>query len=185
MIRSIRAKQLARNYARAFFRVHNPTEKKLLADVAALTAFFNEHKIVFQMLILSSARLEDKIEALAKVVGTLKLSAPIHDLLQILIRHKTLHILPFLLPALTQIYRTNNNIHDVTVTSAQVLTSQEKQKLEASLGKQISGTLHFTYCQDEALIAGIKVSTLTLSWEDSVARTIRMLENRLRLQEQI
>lgn len=185
MIRQIRDKQLARNYARAFFRVYDLDEKTLFSSITALDEFFSHHEIVFHTLLLSSARIEDKITALEKVVKKLKLVEPLHQLLEILIRHKTLHLLPFLLPALKEIYKKKYDIHDVTVTSAQPLTAAERKQLESEVCKKLSGTLHFTYEDDESLIAGLKIQTPTHCWEDSIARTMRTLQNRLRLQEHI
>jgi ATP synthase F1 delta subunit len=185
MIRSLRNKQLARNYARAFFRVYDLSQKTLFSSITALEDFFVAHKIVFHTLLLSSARVEDKIDALEKVVKKLKLVTSMHQLLEILIRHKTLHILPFLLPALKEVYKKKYDIHDVTVTSAQPLSAVEQKQLEKEFCSKLPGTLHFIYEHDESLIAGMKIQTPTHCWEESIARTMRTLQNRLRLQENI
>lgn len=185
MIRLVHKKHLARQFARAFFKKFTLPQKKLFDSLDALAEVLKSNPLAFHTLELSSARLEEKCLGIDRIAKKIKLPAPLSTLLHAVVRHKALSILPFLLPALKEVYKKNNEIHDVTVASPKPLLAKEKKELEAALTNKLPGTLSFQYEQDESLGAGIKVSTPTHFWEHSLAKILKTVRQQIQEQETI
>ena len=183
MIRLIHKKHLARQFARAFLKTIKITEKELFSGVDKLADSLKNNPLAFHTLELSSARLEDKCLGLDKIAEKIKLPDALKTLLHAVARHKALSTLPFLLPALKEVYKKNNNIHDVTVATPKPLLAKEKKEIEAALADKLPGTLSFQYKQDETLGAGIKISTPTHFWEHSLAKTLKTVRQQIQEQE--
>ena len=179
-------KVLARKYARTFLKVFNELNKDdLFASIERLQGCCQQSPLVFYTLLLSSARLDDKLKAVDELARRLELVEPVTRLLETLLRRKKIDILPALLPIIMHEYKKKYHLLDVVVTSAHPLTATQKERVEALVSTQLSGELTFIYQQDSTLIAGIKIQTPTHYWEHSVAKVARTLEHRLAMQETI
>lgn len=185
MIRCVRKKHLARQFARAFFKNFNITEKQLFSGADAFEKAIIDNPLFFRTLELSSARLEEKCKSIDKLAQKIKLPDSLRTLLHAVTRHKALSILQFLIPALREIYKKNQNIHDVTIATPAPLTAKDKKNLEATLCDKLPGRLSFHYEQDESLGAGIKIVTPTHYWEHSLAKTLKTVQQQIQEQETV
>lgn len=183
MNRLTQKKQKARNFARAFLRTHEMGEAELFAGVNTLIECCQNLPLVFHVLELSSAQLEDKYHAISLLSERLRLPWQLVSLLKAVLRYKEFDVLGTILEMLKEEYKELHGIHEVTVSSSHVMASQARTHLEQVIGSKIPGTLRFMYQIDPALIAGIKIQTPLYYWEHSVARTLRTLQQQIASQE--
>jgi len=183
MNRLTQKKQKARNFARAFLRTHEMGESELFAGIKALRDCYKEHPLVFHLLELSSAHVEEKYQAIDELSKKLLLPPQFADFLHVVMRYKEFHLLTIILEMLQEEYKKMHGIHDVVVSTSHALDASERENIQALVAAKIPGTLRFTYQQDPALIAGIKIETPLYYWEHSAARTIQALWQRREIRE--
>ena len=183
MNRLTQKKQKARNFARAFLRAYEIAEAELFAGINVLRDCYREYPLVFHLLELSSARVEEKYQAIDELSEKLGLPAQLASLLHAVMRYKEFHLLGSILEMLQEEYKRMHSIQDVVVSTSHPLDMHSRECIEKLVAAKIIGTLRFTYAQDPALIAGIRIETPLYCWEHSAARTIQALRQQREIRE--
>jgi F0F1-type ATP synthase delta subunit len=185
MIKLLARKQKARNFARAFLRCVNIERegKKILAAVDNLLQSYKRDSLALHILEMSSAHIDQKCEAVAELCKKLSIPDSLCRLLQTLVRYKEFGLLVHLLPILRDEIKKRQGVHDVEVASSHPLTDEQKKAVEAAVSKHIPGTGIFSYKEDRSLIKGIRIKSAYYYWEESIARTLRQMRQKLYTQE--
>jgi len=183
MIRLIQKKKVARRYAEAFLHTFTPSKEQLFEELDSLRNAYTKNSFFFNVLQFSSIRMEDKIRFIKQFCKKNNLSTPYYHLLTVLTQHKQLDIVEFVIKAIKQEFKKQNNMEDVIISTSHSLKPEEKETLEAALQKQITAKLTFFYRQDEALISGIKIQSDAYYWESSIAKRLRHIQRYLNKQE--
>ena len=108
------------------------------------------------------------------------LSYGYNKLCMLVIEHQRSLLLPMIFTIIKDRYMKINNMHVFTVTSPYNLSEHEQQDVYDFLQKKLLGIIACSYQIDSSLIAGIRLTSGTLLWEDSIKKRLKKLKNALR-----
>lgn len=183
---SFREKKLAWHYATAFLQKFNYTDLSHIQNATTLllqvpTAF----PLFFRMLQTSNLPFEQKATGIDYLLEKNALTQEGVILIKALTKHRRIPLLSLVAQTILTKYKREQGFYDVSVSSSQPLSDEQKKVIENTLRQAVGGVLSIAYHQDKKLISGIKVEGPTFYWERSIAKTLRRIECCLQKQEQI
>lgn len=166
----------AYKYAQAFFAVFGDLVTDELAEsidnAAQFLAMHQRALFLFKVPVIDRAV---KLEGIAEFCDRFALGDSIKKLLTLLLdERRSSEFIP-VLQWISALYRKKNNIVSVSVVSSSALSDEQRATIEAFLAQRIAGKKRYTYKIDTSLIAGVRASTDTVLWEESVAKQLRDL----------
>lgn len=172
--------RLARRYARAFLNVFSTTlSSSDLENLKKMAKFLSKHSHACFLMELSLLPEDVKIKAIIDVCKRFNLSDPCHKLWLLLVKHQRASLFPDVLYLIVELYQRDANIMTFTVSSSMALSDHQKQKIEKFLHTHVKGSVLCSYILDQKLIAGIRLQSDSLLWENSIQRSLRMLQESL------
>lgn len=166
---------ISQKYARAFLNVFTlaNSDIKKLAD--AIT-FLDQHPKIGIFLKIPLLDSQVKYNALKEsIIERFELPASFGVLVQVLIHKKRSELL---LPVLEQIkkqYQKQHHITPFSISSSSQLPDVQKEILEKYLADVTGDTIDAQYTIDKKLIAGVRMQSDELQWEDSIAHRLKKI----------
>ena len=172
--------RLARRYARAFLNVFSSSlSPQDLESFKEMARFLTKHSHACFLMELSLLPEQTKIKAVTDLCKQFKLPAFCQKLWMLLIKHQRTSLLPEILYLIVDLHQHDAHIMTFTVSSSVDLSDQQKQKIEKFLHTHVKGSVSCSYVLDKKLIAGIRLQSDSLLWENSVQGSLRMLHESL------
>lgn len=171
---------LPRRYAKALYKY--ALEKGLTADVYSLmqnlcVAFDTNHELK-TVIGNPFVPVKDKEELLMTACG--EKSAVMSDFIRLLALNNRLDIVRAAAIAYTEIYRKENNIHQVEITSAAPLSEADRKRITDMIEKHIgNATAEYEYSVNPDLIGGFTVTIDNERLDASVRNELEMLRKQL------
>jgi ATP synthase F1 delta subunit len=149
---------LARRYARAYQAVY----KKKMGDeeldrLIQFLSILKSHKHAFFYTTLSQIAGEKKIAVLSAVARQYGLEEMMQPLMQLLLAHRRLVLLPAVVESLVALYEEQAGRVPIDVTSALELSAEDKKRLEAAIARATNKKIYADYSIDSSLIAGVRI----------------------------
>lgn len=171
---------LPRRYAKALYKFaaeKNDTAKvyELMENVEAA---FSTQRQLESVLANPFVALNDKIALVSSAAG--EESPVLDDFVKLLARNNRMDILRAVAIAYTDIYRAENNIHLVDITSAAPLRDDDRKRLTDMIEKHIGDAkAQFSYNVNPDLIGGFVVKIDNESLDASVRNELKQLRTAL------
>ncbi len=168
---------LAMKYAKACLSVYGST--LTLDEVEQLRAlgeylFAHRDSLVYvQLSSLDSDAMRKKLESILTHKGT---DGMLESLINLLIEHKRVSLLPHILKALYAFYLQQQGIMKFIIESPLTLSHNEISTLKSFLEKQTGEKIIYETKKNTDLIAGLKVYSDTRGFEQSIRKNLRALE---------
>lgn len=174
---------IPKRYAKALFKAAgNPaTQKQLYGLMKNLASSATEYPGLIQVIRNPYQAVDDKLRLLFTAAGTTAEESPRYaDFLELLVRNNRLELVQSIALAYLQLYRQENNIKVVTVTSASQLdaTSLERLKklIQAHLG---DASMEFSSSVDPSLTGGFVVTVDNERLDASISNELKQLRLKL------
>lgn len=170
------ASVVAKKYAQAFLNIAG--DAFTLDDfkkVCLLERFLRQHRA--ELFFLRSPIKNDQ----AKEVFLERLMAPFGDraqlmlLVQLLMRHRRLFLLPTVARFLCQLYAERHAIAYFSIESSHELTADDCAILVDFLARMTHETILYEYVKEPRLIAGIRLHSDRLLWEYSIHKQLKLI----------
>lgn len=165
---------LSLRYAKAFMRTFGAqiTEDQIDAFSAFSKFFVGRPELVFffNLTLIPLEKRKDQLQTLAQRYN---LMTCFTNLCLLLIDQQRFSLLGTIAHLVEKFYQKHHNVRFFKVTSALELTDHEQTTIQHFLEQNIEGTIRCTYSQDKKLIAGLKVTSGNLLWENSMREKIK------------
>lgn len=171
---------LPRRYAKALYKFADQSKStgKIYALMQNVANAFESNRDL-QTAIANPYVTEKEKSALIETAAGEK-NAIIADFVKLLSENNRLDIVRAIALAYTELYRRENHIHLVEITSAAQLNDKDRRRLEAMVEKHIGdSTSQFTFNVDPDLIGGFVVKIDNESLDASVRNELRQLRETL------
>lgn len=167
---------VSNKYARAYLNVFfdDLTEKDILA-IQKTYEYLEEDKQVIFFLRFPVVGPEVKLQALTIIAQQEKLPKSMLTLMKLLLKHKQLELLQEVLASIVRQYREQKGIMTFLISSSPALTTQELHSLVEFLARVTGRSIIYDYTVDPHLIAGIRLQSTTLLWEQSVRKQLHAI----------
>lgn len=167
---------LACRYAKAFFNTYQDyIEYDDLYVLERAERFFIEHKEINFLMKVSSLSIKAKQDALVFISKQIGLKDVFITLLFLLIDKKRSSLFVEVFKQLRLELKRRKSITEWMVTSSLVLNDVQKNTIEAFLKKIVGAHSICTYKQNQALIAGVRIQSDTLLWENSLQQRLQRI----------
>lgn len=172
---------LAKKYATAFLNIY--LSKISLDDYHAIKSaadYFAHHYCFFFLLNTPTIPTTTKRTTLIKLFDELRLPSALQPLIELILKHHRLFLIPALFKQLTMVYENRKKIIPFTFFSSHVLTKKELETLSTFLEKKINRTVMYKQVYNKKLIAGVRMQSDIFLWEYSIAKQLKALRNIIR-----
>jgi ATP synthase F1 delta subunit len=163
-------------YARAFLNVHPECTTNEYAqravDYAKSLATQKISLAIFDSLIFTP----QKQQATVLFFAQQSPSPVFKKLIELLVAQRRLALLPTILIAIAHEIKRHINQVAILVESSEPLQQEEQEMVINFFARKINAAVEPTFAVNNALIAGIKISSANFLWERSVARRLRELK---------
>lgn len=167
---------VSNKYARAFLNVFfDQLTEKDIAAIEQTYRFLNKDKQIIFFLRLPVIEHAVKLHALQVIAQQENVPASIMTLMKLLLKNKLLGLLPAVLAAIIRQYREQAGIMSFVMTSSPELTTQEIHALVEFLARLTGRSIIYDYKVDTRLIAGIRLQSTTLLWEQSIRKQLQSI----------
>ena len=163
------SKIVAKRYAQAFIHYKSLTEQDLsfLLSLDNLVEFMSRYRSIF----FHANTLTYK-----KLLELFNLATVFDSMIDLLVMHKRLFLFKDVLEFIVFLYKKNNLIESVSITSSHELRDDQKKVLHCFLEQQTGKKIIYSYAIKKSLIAGIRARGSTFVWESSIAKRLRRVE---------
>ncbi len=168
--------KLSRKYAQAYLNVAHDLTYDAVLHIVEMGKFLKAQRQALFLLSVPSISDEVKKAGLAAIMERVKAPASFMPLISLLLVTHRLYLLAEVCFTIDSLYREMHHIHTVIIASSSPLASDQKEAIEHFLAARVKGTILYTYRQDPALIAGIRIQSDTLLWEYSINQHLRDLQ---------
>ncbi|MEX0940131.1 MAG: F0F1 ATP synthase subunit delta [Candidatus Babeliales bacterium] len=174
--------KLARKYAVAFLNVYEDkiTIKDYYKIVQVQQFLAKSSDVIFHF------KLPDMNEVKRKAIDLIfqKFDLPIilKKLSNMLIEHERLFMLEKVFYYIQKTYKERNNLILFQIQTSYALSSEVLNQIISFLEKKTGNTILYETNINRKLIAGIRLQSETLLWEDSIAKRLRHAEQLLNMQ---
>ena len=172
--------ETAQNYAKAWFEACESAKnaERAFQDAQKLSRALNAD----DLRLLSNPTFDARVlnETLAEISQKLKLQEESLHFLQLMGQNRRLHLLPLALQAFTHIYYQAQNILEVSVQSAQMLSASQKKTLESGLEKGLKRQIVVSYKLNPSVLGGLSVQYGDVLWDDTLKNKLNRLEQAMK-----
>ena len=167
---------LAKKYARAFTNVYKDIiNKQNIEPLKNFASFCIDHVNApfYSQLIDSSNTIVSK--KYGEVVKQFKIDDSVNKLIELLISHKRLALLPDVILSIVAIIKDRLEIEEFKIVSSSELDELQLKNIENTLSNKIKKNIVYNTKIDKNLIAGIKVYSDNYGFVHSVAAKLKAL----------
>jgi len=172
------ASLIARRYAQAFIHCFSPLFSSDIIDTLHETSLVLEkQKKQFFFIDLFFMRTSEQKAVEKTIVEQLPPIPAMQQLVHLLMVDKRLALLPRVIKYVTQLLLQQQRIMPITIETFPELREQEKEQLISAFSRKIGYQLRPTFVVNKNLIAGIKMKSATLLWEQSIDQQLRKIQS--------
>lgn len=168
--------KLSKKYARAFVNLFaDKLDVALAQRIEGLSLYLHKHRSALfyvQLTALDDANTKQNFESL---LAYFKVDIIIQSLIDLLLEHKRLFLLPRILHHVYELYLEKVNIMSFEIESAIYLHEPELVQLKTFLEHKTGKNILYRIKQNKDLIAGLKIYSNTLGFEHSIRKQLRSL----------
>ena len=151
---------LAERYARAFLQVYGHTlNEQSLDRLNDIIDYVEQHKSMLSLLQLAVFSAETKHEMVVHMSEQLSLSIEYQQLMELLVKHKRIHILSTVLQQVASLYERKQGITSFRVITVAPLSSDDIAQVKTFLYRHHHQQVRLSPVQDETLVAGIRLQS--------------------------
>ena len=172
---------LVNRYAQAFFNHYRTDcDTHCFTLLPKAIVYFEHHKKLLFLLNLSLVTIAEKEHTIHQWCASQGLASSYEKLFMLLMQHQRIILIPHILKQI--IFLCNKSYHSELfhIKSTVTLTDDQKKNLESFVEKQVGASSKYEYTLDASLIAGIRIESDTLLWENSVKNRLRILSHSLK-----
>lgn len=168
---------IAKKYAQAFINIF---KKKLVFDdlkkLESFSQYLRKNRNIFVYAKLSLIDISVKKEVFDKLLFSFNLGNFFSDLVNLLIKHNRISLLPEVLDNIIKIYKNDNNIMEFNVISSDKLTENRLNLIKTFLSNKTQKYIIIKEKIDPNLIAGLKIYSDEFEWQNSIRHRLNLLE---------
>lgn len=168
---------IAKKYAQAFINIF---KKKLVFDdlkkLESFSEYLRKNRNIFVYAKLSLIDISVKKEVFDKLLSSFNLGDFFSDLVNLLIKHNRISLLPEVLDNIIKIYKNDNNIMEFNVISSDKLTENRLNLIKTFLSNKTQKDIIIKEKIDPNLIAGLKIYSDEFEWQNSIRHQLNLLE---------
>lgn len=171
---------IAKRYAHAYLNVFG--DQHTFQDFCSMwraSQFLSEHHSLLFYLSLPMINEVDKKRFIDLFFEKFHLFDSLKQLFYLLLKNKHIFLAPDTLRDIYGLYKIKHNIADLQVTSSIDLSESMMQEFKDFFTKLSGQKVVVRHTVNPALIAGVRMQTETLLWENSIAQQLRKLKQEL------
>lgn len=173
--------RVAQRYARAFLNVFgSELSVQEIANIKEAAIYFLQHQHACFLMDLSLLPQKEKEKAIDTICKRFALPAFCKKLCMLLIEHQRAFLLVGVFAYIVEEYFKDTSTHFFVVSTTTDLNDSEKQTVESFLERHIEGSVSCEYKRDKTLIAGMRIYSHNLLWDNSVKGRLRAVKETLR-----
>jgi len=172
---------VAKKYAQAFLNLY--IEKISYSDYCSLKAAARSLKnngAFFSLLNIPTIALIQKRSSLYAILKELQVPEVLNTVIELIIQHQRIFLIPALLNALVRGYEERKKIISFTISSSHALPTNNLELLKKFLTKKTNAHIIYRYEINKKLIAGIRMQSDLFLWEYSVAKQLKTISKCIR-----
>jgi len=170
---------LAKKYAAAYLRCYrDELSDEKLERLAFFERFLATHKGVLLSLTIPTLTIEAQTHILQKMADHFHVTEGLQKLIALLIRHKRLVLLRFVLRLVHDLYYQGKGIIFFTISSSHALSAEEKQQLLAFTHSIMGSSIQVRaiFAVEPEMIAGIRIKSDIYLWERSINKLLHQVQ---------
>ncbi len=167
---------VAKKYATAFLNLYK--DKISLDDYHNLKTtadYFKKNHKFFFLLNTPTIPLQRKRTTLISLLEDLKIPTVIAVLVELVLKHQRIFLLPTIFNYLVTVYEQREKIVPFTFYSSHALEKKQIEIAQSFLTKKINASITYTCITNENLIAGIRLQSNFFLWEYSIAKQLNAI----------
>ncbi|MDE6266240.1 MAG: F0F1 ATP synthase subunit delta [Muribaculaceae bacterium] len=174
---------IPRRYAKALLKVAQQQNcaPRIYALMKQLARSFADQPALNRTIANPFVSAEEKVRLVNIAAGTPDGDTLFADFLKLLIQNKRIDLIRDIALAYSEIYRKENNIFVVTVTSAQPLEDSELERLKKIVENHLpeGSSMEFTAAVDPAIIGGFTIAINNERLDASIKNELKQLRLKL------
>ncbi|MDN3030116.1 MULTISPECIES: ATP synthase F1 subunit delta [unclassified Candidatus Tisiphia] len=149
--------KLVQNYTSALFNnaLANALEDKIFEQIKIIDQLINDNAQIKEAIFSPIVKNIDKCKIIELIAKNFNVESTVKQLLLILLKHSRMPILSNIVVLYQQLLNKSRNIKMVTITSAKILHSEEKQWLTKHLETDFQQKVAIKFSQNQSIIGGI------------------------------
>jgi len=172
---------LSSRYAAALAAValEQKSEDRVKRDLAAFTDAYSSSADLRNSLESPAVGREAKLNVVQKIAARMDLTPAVRNFLCVLVDNRRTDMLDEIQQAFHVELNARQDIAEAEVTSAQVLSAEERKELIAMLEKKTEKTIEARFYEDESLVGGAVVRVGSTVYDSSVRAQLTRLREQL------
>lgn len=169
-------------YAHAFEQVvvaNKLDAASALGQLRDFAASFSASADLREVLMDPSIRKEQKLKLLDAIGEKIGMYPQVRNFVAVITEHDRMHELNEIIAEYASVADEQSGIADAEITTALPLNDQDRQQLEAEVGKLAGGQVRAVYLQDKTLLGGVIVKLGSTVYDGSVRGQLAQLKQRL------
>ncbi len=172
---------LAKKYAQAFLNLYiQDISYNDYSTIKAAALYFNKNHAFFSLLNIPTISLQQKRDSLYALLRELHISEIFNKIVELIIKHQRIYLIPALFDALVHGYEQRKKIISFTITSSHELSGDDLEIIKKFLTKKTDSHSVCTFRINKKLLAGIRMQSDLFLWEYSVAKQLRTINKCIR-----
>lgn len=167
--------KIAKKYVAAFYACYPESlNKQTINKLVALASFLKKNKRFLLSFDIPSVSLNDKKNTIHTMLELLDLNEYFFDLLTTLLINKRMNLLEYICHQFIVLYHEKNHIMHFKIATSHPVTDEEKKTLISFISHFLDhdSTIEADFVIDKNLISGIRITSETLMWENSIAQQL-------------
>ncbi len=170
----------SKKYAQAYLQEYqNSLTLEQVQNFKPVIEFCRDHHNFLSVISVLVGKQPGFEELLEEMRIYFSLPDSMQKLIKLLIKHKKIDIFAQILQDIYCLYMLNNNIHELTITTAEPLEEDQKKRFEEFFKKLSGKKIISTAIIDESLIAGIRMQSDHFLWEYSIKSRIAQISRKM------
>ncbi len=174
--------KLVQNYTSALFNnaLANALEDKIFEQVTIIDQFINDNPQIKDVIFSPVVKDIDKCKIIELITKNFSVESIVKRFLLILLKHSRMPILSSIVVLYQQLLNRSKNIKMVTITSAKILHSKEKQWLTKYLEDDFQQKVAINFSQNQSIIGGIIIQYDSIVRDYSIAGMLEKITKTLK-----
>lgn len=173
---------LVRNYTVALFdnALAKTLEDKIFEQITIIDQFINDNPQIKSVMFSPVVKDIDKCKIIELITKNFNIESIVKQFLLILIKHSRMPILSNIVVLYQQLLNKSRNIKMVTITSAKILHSEEKEWLTKYLEDDFQQKAAINFNQNQSVIGGIIIQYDSIVRDYSIAGMLEKIMKTLK-----
>ncbi len=174
--------KLIQNYTSALFdnALANALEDKIFEQITIIDQMINDNPQIKSAIFSPIVKDVDKWKVIELIIRNFNVESIVKQFLLILLKHSRMPILSSIVVLYQQLLNKSKNIKMVTITSAKILHSKEKQWLTKYLEDDFQQKVAIKFNQNQSVIGGIIIQYDSMVRDYSIAGMLEKVTKTLK-----